>query len=90
MALKQHELAAALRGKFALREVGSGRGPHFKFVLESEGRVLAYVSVGRHRDEIKPGTLANIARQLGVNSAQLRAMCACTISREEHLRLITT
>ncbi len=86
MPIPAPELRTTLTGKLGFERSGSGRGPHDKYVLKTNGVYVAHTQVPRGRADLGDSLLAMIARQLGVSRRDIYGLVACTMNRESYLR----
>jgi hypothetical protein len=87
--LKAGDLQDKLENKFGFARDDSGKHITFKLVVDDVYLAATHVSHGwRAKDEIGDALVTLIARQLGVTSAQLRQMIACTLDSPGYRSLV--
>jgi len=69
----------------AVESPGSG---HNKYLIIHEGTLVARTVLSRSYTEIDDSLLSAIARQLLINTNQLRHLMDCSLSREEYFAVV--
>ena len=86
MAYSTRELSRLLRRLGYEEDRKRGKGSHVRFYLEHDGKIIRVTTVPRASDEITPGTLGAILRQVGISQEELQAIRARRFTEKDYLR----